>query len=418
MRAGAILVFLTLLNILNFADRFLLQAFAVDVIRDLELSNLQFTLLTGFMFTVFYTAIGLVMGALADRYHRPRLMGLGLFLWSALTVASGAAKNFTHIALARVFIGVGEATLTPAAIGMLGDVFPEKRRAFAAGFYYLGVPIGIGGAFLIAGSLGAAVGWRNCFYILGGLGVALTVVLLLMRDPRPEGHTAAVARGGRSFTEAFPELLHWLRTSPALLLSVLGGVFVIFAQGALVLDQVWLVQERGFGTAQAQNLAGGLFLVGGIVGSLLGGIGGDLMQTRREGGRLFFLAVMYLIAAPVSLAFRFADPDGIWFYLFMFVGSVTITLVFGPLFAAVQDLVPDRVRSTTIAFLILCLALLGTAPGNLLAGWLADVFAAAGMQEPVTWAVLVGLMPGLLAVPCFYVAARRVERHVDVLVAP
>lgn len=415
MRAGAILVFLTLLNILNFADRFMLQSFAVDVIEDLSLTNTQFTLLTGFVFTVFYTTVGLLMGALADRYHRPRLMAAGLFTWSALTAVTGAAQNFVQVAAARVFIGVGEATLTPAAIGMLADVFEERRRAFAAGFYYLGVPIGIGGSFIIAGTLGAAVGWRNCFFILGGLGVVLSIALLLMRDPRSEAQTAELAASTAKFSDAFPELLHWLRSSPALVLTLAGGVFVIFAQGALVLDQVWLVQERGFGKAEAQKLTGGLFLVGGVIGAIAGGIGGDAWQSRRTGGRLYFLALVYLIAAPVSLVFRFLDPAGAAFYVCFFVGAITLTLVFGPLFAAVQDLVPARVRSTTIAFLILCLALLGTAPGNLLAGWMADVFTAANMAQPLTWAILVGLGPGLLAIPCFYFAARRIERGVDPL---
>jgi MFS family permease len=410
MRRSSILLFLTLLNILNFADRYLLQAFAVDIIRDLQLSNLQFTLLTGFVFTVFYTLMGLVMGVLADRYHRPRLMAAGVLLWSALTAVTGAAKSFLHLAMARVFIGVGEATLTPAALGLLGDLFPDRQRAFAAGVYYLGVPVGIGGAFLIAGSLGAAVGWRHCFFILGGLGLLLVLALLLLRDPRPAGHAASVASGERDFRPALAELGQRLRHSPTLLLTLIGGVSVIFAQGALVLDQVWLVQERGFTTPQAQNLTGLLFLVGGVLGAVLGGIGGDYFEARRRGGRLGFLAGVFVVAAPVSLIFRFLDPAGPAFYAFMFVGSITITFIFGPLFAAVQDLVPERIRSTTIAFLVLCLALLGTAPGNLVAGLLADAFTTAGMAEPLSAAILLALAPGLLAIPCFWIAARRVAR--------
>lgn len=410
MRAGAILVFLTLLNILNFADRYMLQSFAVDVIRDLQLTNLQFTLLTGFVFTVFYTVMGLVMGALADRVHRPRLMAAGVLLWSALTAFTGAAKNFGQVALARVFIGVGEATLTPAALGLLGDVFKPDKRAFAAGFYYLGIPIGIGGAFIIAGTLGAAIGWRNCFFALGGIGIFLALGLLLLRERRSPEQVAA-ANIGRSFFASFPDLKQELRTSPTLALAMLGGVFVIFAQGALVLDQVWLVNERGFEIARAQNITGLLFLVGGTIGAIFGGIGGDLLHRRYPGGgRLYFLALIYLIAAPVSLIFRFAHPESVTFYACFFVGAITITIVFGPLFAAIQDLVPDRIRSTTIAALVLALALLGTAPGNLAAGLLADLFTAWHWEQPITWAIVVGLSPGLLAVPCFYIAGRRMQR--------
>jgi MFS family permease len=175
-----------LLNVLNFADRFLMQGFAVDLTNDLHLSNLQFTLLTGFVFTTFYTLVGIFMGALADRFHRPRLMAGGIFVWSALTAATGLATNFVQVGLVRMLIGVGEATLTPAALGLPGDAFSRKHRAFAAGFYYLGAPVGIGAAFINAGTLGAAIGWRNCFFTLGALGLLLSPILLLLCEPRAE----------------------------------------------------------------------------------------------------------------------------------------------------------------------------------------------------------------------------------------
>jgi MFS family permease len=410
MRATLVLLFLTLLNILNFADRYLLQSFSVDVMRDLELSNLQFTLLTGFVFTVFYTLAGLLMGAAADRYHRPRLMACGLFLWSALTMVTGNTKNFMQMAATRVFIGVGEATLTPAAIGMLGDVMSPRLRAFAAGFYYLGVPIGIGGSYLIAASLGRELGWRNCFFILGAVGMFLCLILLLLRDPRSAAHQAATANGENSIASAFPEFKRCLLGSPALGLAIIGGVSVTFAQGALVLDQVWMVQERAFTTVGAQQLSGTMFLLGGVLGTLLGGVGSDMLESRCKGGRLYFLAFIYLLATPLTLVFRFADPEGVMFHIAMFVGCASMTMVFGPLAAAVQDLVPERIRSTTIAFMVLCLALFGVAPGNLIVGLLADMLTAAGLAEPYTWAATLASAPGLLAVPCFYFAARRFAR--------
>jgi MFS family permease len=403
-----VLVFLTLLNILNFADRFLMQGFAVDLSADLHLSNLQFTLLTGVVFTTFYTLAGVVMGALADRVHRPRLMAGGIFLWSALTAATGLAANFVQVGLVRMVIGVGEATLTPAALGLLGDAFQPRHRAFAAGFYYLGAPVGIGAAFIIAGTLGAAIGWRNCFFVLGALGLLLTPCLLLLREPRAA--QGEIERGQRRpLGGAFRDIGKALSASPALCLVVLGGVLVIFAQGALVLDQLWLVQERGFSKQHAQNLAGVMFLAGGVAGALLGGVGSDWMQARRGGGRLHFLALVYLVGVPVGFFMRIADPAGIAFYPCMFIGSFMVTVGYGPLFACVQDLVPDNVRSTMTAFLIMCMTLFGTSAGNLLVGALADTFRAALVAEPITKAVLIGMTPWLLAIPCFYLAARRME---------
>jgi MFS family permease len=328
-----ILLFLTLLNILNFADRFLMQGFAVDLIHDLRLSNLQFTLLTGFVFTTFYTLAGVFMGALADRYHRPRLMAAGIVVWSALTAATGTVANFAQLGLVRMGIGIGEATLTPAALGLLGDTFSARHRAFAAGFYYLGAPIGIGAAFLIAGTLGSAIGWRNCFFALGALGLLLTPVLLLLREPRAMGAVQQAARR-RPMASAFGDIGQALARSRALCLIVSGGILVIFAQGALVLDQLWLVQERGFGKQHAQQLAGAMFLAGGVVGAMLGGYGSDLMEARRAGGRLYFLALVYLIGVPVGFWFRFTDPAGAAFYPCMFLGSVMVTIGYGPILRA------------------------------------------------------------------------------------
>ena len=402
-RAVAILVFLTLLNVLNFADRFLMQGFAVDLTHDLQLTNLQFTLLTGFVFTTFYTLAGVFMGALADRFHRPRLMAGGIVVWSALTAATGLAGNFVQVGLVRMGIGVGEAALTPAALGLLGDTFTPRHRAFAAGFYYLGAPIGIGASFIVAGTLGAVIGWRNCFYTLGALGLLMAPFLLMLREPR----TTVKVRQATPISAVFRDIGQSLSRSPALCLVVLGGVLVIFAQGAFVLDQLWMVQERGFSKQHAQNLAGIMFLGGGVTGAMLGGYGSDLVQARVAGGRLYFLAAVYLIGVPVGFLFRFTDPSGLAFYACMFFGSLMVTVGYGPIFACVQDLVPDNVKSTMTAFLIMCMTLFGTSAGNLLVGWLADTFKAAAVGEPITKAVLIGMTPWLLAIPCFYFAARQ-----------
>ena len=117
------LVFLLLLNIINMIDRTLLASFGSEIIEDLNLTDSQFGLLTGLVFVFFYSIMGLFMGALADRFHRPRLIAIGLVIWSGLTLLSGMAKNFLQIGLARLFIGVGESAMTPSAISIISDLF-------------------------------------------------------------------------------------------------------------------------------------------------------------------------------------------------------------------------------------------------------------------------------------------------------
>ena len=158
---------LAVLNVLNFVDRFLIQGFAVDLMADLHLSNLQFTLLTGLAFTLFYTLAGLFMGVAGGSRASPATIAAGLGAWTVLTAATGFVTGFAQLAALRTLTGIGEATLTPAALGLLADTQAPRRRALATGIYYLGAPLGIGGAFLLASALGATIGWRHAFHGAG-----------------------------------------------------------------------------------------------------------------------------------------------------------------------------------------------------------------------------------------------------------
>ena len=114
------------------------------------------------MFLYFYTVAGLFVGTLADRYNRTKIIGIRVILWSAFTAISGFAKNFFQLAAPRLFIGIGESTITPTTMSVLSDRYEQKSLGFAAGFYYLGVPVGVGVSLLIAGYLEPIIGWRGC----------------------------------------------------------------------------------------------------------------------------------------------------------------------------------------------------------------------------------------------------------------
>ena len=158
------LMFLTLLNVMNFVDRQLLASFANWIVPDLGLTNTEFGLLTGLIFIFFYSVAGVFMGVLADRVNRTRLIAAGLALWSALTALSGMAKGFVSLAIPRLFIGVGESIMTPTAMSLLADRFPSSRLGFASGVYYMGVPIGVAASLFVVAYLEPLLGWRGCFY--------------------------------------------------------------------------------------------------------------------------------------------------------------------------------------------------------------------------------------------------------------
>lgn len=412
-RSGyALLVVLTLLNVLNFADRYLLAAFGNSIMRDLSLSNFQFTLLTGLMFALCYAVFGLFAGSLADRFNRPRLIAAGIAVWSLLTAATGLARNFAQAAVARVFIGVGEAVLTPSALSMLSDRMPPQRRGLAAAVYYLGIPIGIGSAYLFAGLMGPALGWRGTFLVLGAIGLCGALAVLLLRDP-PRGGAEALSAEALpigSFRDSAIGMARALRESKVLVLTLIGGAATIFVQGGAILDVVWWQREHGYTEERAQQITGALFLVGGILGAVIGGIGADLAYRRSKGGRLMFLAVAYLLLAPVTVAYRLVPMEPALFYLCCFILSASMMIPYGAMFSTVQEVVPVNLRGASVAMLVLFNTLIGQAGGSATAGYLVDVLMAQGVERPMTWGLLIAGTPGLIAIPCFWIAGRMLAR--------
>jgi MFS family permease len=411
-RQYVFLAFLTLLNVMNFVDRQLLASFANFIVPDLGLSNTEFGLLTGFAFIVFYAVMGLVMGALADRVHRPRLVAAALTLWSLLTAASGAARGFVSLAIPRMLIGVGESALTPTSMSLLADRFPAARLGFAAGVYYMGVPIGVGVSLLIAGYLGPAIGWRQCFYVLGAIGIGLAMVMLFVKETRPPrpaaaapAHAAPGARAGRHGLAR--ALARVLRASPALGYTIAGGVALHFVLGAAAFDQLWLVQERGFERAEIARWSGWIGMVGGVLGSLFGGVGGDWWLRRTGTGRPMFLVWVMLLLAPLNLAYRLAPPDSAFFWAGLFTGFFALGAFYGPTFSTVQELAPPHMRATVVAFYILLLNLIGLGAGITLGGVLIDVLAARGVAQPYTWTLVAFTVLSFLAIPLMWLAGRR-----------
>lgn len=408
LRRGGYLLLagLALLNVLNFADRYLILAFANSIIADLGLTKFQYTLLTGFVFSVFYVLFGLFAGSLTDRFHRPKLIAAGLALWSGLTAATGLALNFMQVGLARMFIGVGESVLTPASLSMLTDRLPQRQHGLAGAVYYIGIPVGVGSSFIFASIFGPMFGWRGTFMLLGAVGLVAALLVLLVRDP-PRGahHASGETLAIGSFKDSALALFKAMRTTPVLTLVLVGTACAIFVQGATVLDVVWWVHERGYDNVRAQQLLGTLFLWGGVTGAVIGGLGADAMYKRGKGGRLKFLALAYVIVAPVALIYRFAEPGSFMFYAAAFVGSASFMLPYGTTYATVQEVVPVNLRGAAIAMLNLFATLVGHATGAALVGYLSDRFTAAGVEQPVTWAILLCGIPGLFAIPCFWRAS-------------
>lgn len=187
---------LVLVYVLNFVDRQILSILANDIKADLGVDDSYLGFLYGTAFAVFYSLFGIPLGKLADSWKRTRLLAIGLTLWSTMTALSGFAKNATTLTVARIGVGVGEATASPSAYSLISDWFPARLRATALAIYSSGLYVG-GGLSLLIGALiveawNAAypeggplnlVGWQAAFLSVGIPGLLLAVWVLTLKEP-------------------------------------------------------------------------------------------------------------------------------------------------------------------------------------------------------------------------------------------
>jgi MFS family permease len=390
-------------------DRQLIASFANFIVPDLGLTDWQYGILTGLAFVFFYSIMGLFMGTLADKYNRPRLIGFGVLLWSVFTALTGAAKGFISMAIPRAFIGVGESILTPTSMSMLSDSFPANRMGFAAGVYYMGVPIGVGISLLIVGFLGEPLGWRNCFYILGGIGAVLGIIAFYFKD-RPRKHLIDNPdEVNLSYSEIVSTLRQALTSSNALILTIAGGVLYHVALGAAVFEQLWYAQERGFERSEIAQLTGIIGVVAGLAGNLFGGLMSDWWLKTFNQGRPMFLFWLTLLLLPLGIIYRFVEPNTFIFWLGVTIGYFQLGCFYGPTFSTVQELVPPKIRATVVAFYILCLNLIGLTFGSLGGGIFTDLLRSFDVTEPYTIMLVTFSLIAGLAIPCYYFGGKIYE---------
>ena len=393
-----------MLNVINFVDRQFISSFAPFLKSDLGLSDTEIGLLTGIVFIFFYTVAGLFVGTLADRYNRTKIIGIGVILWSAFTAISGFAKNFFTLAAPRLFIGVGESTITPTTMSILSDRYEQKRLGFAAGFYYLGVPVGVGISLLIAGYLEPMIGWRGCFYLLGVIGLLLGFFMLFVKDsPRKNISNKPESK---TFFEIISLLYKALSTSKSLVLTIIAGTLYHIVLGAAQFEVIWAVADKGFNPNTFGQINGWIFVVFGVLGSLFGGIASDWTLKTFNLPRTWFLLILTILLLPLAFT-RYLETDNILFWVGICSSAFSLGCFYGPIFAVIQELVPSSIKGTVVAFNLLCLNLLGIAIGSIVFGIMADYAVAQGYEDPYT-NLLVGfsLMFLILGPPLYYFAGK------------
>lgn len=265
---------LVLVYILNFIDRQILSILAVDIKKDLGLSDGEIGFLGGAAFAVFYALFGIPLGRLADNWNRVRLLSIGLALWSTMTALSGLARNATTLTLARMGVGVGEATASPTAYSIISDYFPKRQRATALAIYSSGLYLGGGVSLLIGARIGqmwnaaypaggplGLVGWQAAFLVVGLPGLAMAAWVATLREPVRGAMDGLTDKGSATpfadflsdlSTLAFPFTLVWAaRRGPQALAINIVVALLIAAFAALMIRLTgnvpqWLAVSFGY----------------------------------------------------------------------------------------------------------------------------------------------------------------------------
>src|SRR6516164_7986322 len=176
------LIVLFAINLMNFFDRQIIGGVGEGIRREWALSDTALGLL-GTVFTLLYAVVGLPLGRLSDRMARRKILAAGVFVWSLLTALSGVARSFAQLIVARLGVGVGEATCSPASTSLIGDLYPSTARARAIAVWMLGLPLGLGLANGAGGWILQNWGWRNAFYVAAVPGLLCAAAAWWMHEP-------------------------------------------------------------------------------------------------------------------------------------------------------------------------------------------------------------------------------------------
>jgi MFS family permease len=351
------LAVLFLVNVLNFYDRQALGAVLEPLRREFQLSDSQLGAIPT-AFVIVYALAGVPLGRLADRWSRKRLLAIGVTVWAGLTALGGLSTGYAMLFATRMGVGIGEAVCAPAATSWLGDIVPPRRRSRALAAFMMAIPVGMMISFVASGPAAQAFGWRAALLLAAAPALLLVPALLLLHEParvRKPGSTAGAAALFRI------PALWWITLSGALV------NFIMYSFSHFV--AAFLTRFHGLTVAEAGVWAG--------LGSGVAGMAGALAVVAC-GGRLRFAATAALLAVPLAwAAIRLPRGNAVAAIVLLMLAYGLWQMYYGPVYAAIQDIVPPELRATAMSLYFLGMYLCGGAFGPLIVGALSDRFAAA-----------------------------------------
>jgi MFS family permease len=373
------------INTINFFDRQILAAVNEPIRQQWNLGDGAMGLIST-AFTLIYAAVGVPLGRWADRGRRTRILGMGVAFWSLFTAASGMAWSYGTLFAARIGVGVGEASCSPAANSLIGDLFPPNQRARAISIFMLGLPVGIFLCFWLSGMIvegavpyvGRENAWKMPFFVATVPGLILALLALRIVEPR-----RGATEGGPLAGEVAESPWRRLLTIPTLWWIILSGAlhnFNGYAVNAFL--PAYLGRYHGLGLRQANTITAVVLGAVGVIGLLAGGVLADWARRKSPRGRMLVGALSLVVLTPcLYLALRLPAGSITPFILLMGGGWTFYFVYYVTVYPTVQDVVAPELRGTAMAVYFFAMYVLGGAFGTSALGFLSDHFARRAMVE-------------------------------------
>ncbi|GAN00317.1 permeases of the major facilitator superfamily [alpha proteobacterium U9-1i] len=394
------------LYVFSWLDRLILSMLVGPIKADMVLSDFQIGQLLGPAFAISYAIFGLPLGWAVDRFSRRWIIFCGVTVWALATVASGFADTFEHLLIARIFVGVGEAALMPAAYSMLADEFPKERLTFATSTFQMGGKVGSAMAFGLGGlaiayatTLGAvnfplhgpAAPWQIVFAMVGFPGFLLALAVFTFREPRRRGVAA------KSGADSHAQLMGFLRANWALItlmivsfscLSICGYTLTSWVPTYIGRAYEWTPLQYGPALSAMNLIAAASLVVNGRVVD-------HLFSRGMKDAHLRFYSWLMLAVSP-AVVFLFMAPSA-WVFLGLYCIVQFVTVPFMVYVSSVIALLaPNAVRGQLISIFLFCFTLLGLGAGPAMVGALTDFL----FQDESK----IGLSMMIVVVGCFAIA--------------
>ncbi|MBX5482729.1 MAG: MFS transporter [Myxococcaceae bacterium] len=397
---------LTLINLLNYLDRYIVAGVMPKVLEAFHLRKEEGGLL-GTVFILVYMVASPLAGVLGDRVPRRFVIAAGVFVWSLATIFSGLAPSFALLLVARGIIGVGEAGYGTVAPAVISDLFPRELRTRMLSFFYVAIPVGAAAGYALGGWIGSTWSWQAAFFVGGAPGLLLSIATLFMKEP---ARGAMDEAGAAAPKIAFLEGLKGLGRNAVFWPTTVGYTLMTFSIGGLSYWMpTFLEQERSMDPGLAGFAFGAVTALAGLSGTVVGGLLGDWADRRAAGGGLRLSAVGLVAAAPfMFFAARVSSATSI--FALTFVAQFLLFLNSGPINAAIVNCVPSNFRAFAMGLNVLFIHLLGDAISPPLIGLV-------GERRTLAFAIEVNALPVLLGGVALFFAARAALRHLPQVTA-